>query len=393
MLKKIERQTAHYKDRLSLIITVQECKKMKKNILGQIFLFGLFLLFAVSAFAQSEDDFRVRQLSDNTVSIVKYNGTVLDVIIPETIYGLPVTGIEYEAFYGKPITSVVIPDTVTTIGSSAFSWHNEDRGRSRLARVVIGKNVKTIGSYAFSRNWNLVSIIIPDSVTEIGKGAFSGCGLTSLTLGKGLTAIPMGCFSGNKLTTLVVPEGVTEFTTDKNSSRDSWGAFQKNQLTEVILPVSLQSLGWNAFAENQLVSITLPASLQSIGRGAFQKNKISSLTIPEGVTVIGVDAFRDNPIVELVIPASLASFKSPSGDDKTGLTAGISSGAFVGTQLARITLPENMNYRNITAYGSSDNRREPRGFDGNFITFWDTQNQAGGTYVKRGQIWTKEQAE
>jgi hypothetical protein len=78
----------------------------------------------------------------------------------------------------------VIPDSVTTIGDTAFS------GCTGLTSIIIPDSVTTIGVSAFSNCTGLMSIIIPDSVTTIGNGAFSGCtGLTSVTIGNSVITI------------------------------------------------------------------------------------------------------------------------------------------------------------------------------------------------------------
>ncbi len=80
--------------------------------------------------------------------------------------------------------SVNIPDSVTSIGASAF-W-----GCDGLTSVTIGRGVTSIGENAFLNCSGLTSINIPDSVTEIGENAFWGCdGLTSVTIGRGVTSI------------------------------------------------------------------------------------------------------------------------------------------------------------------------------------------------------------
>ena len=100
-------------------------------------------------------------------------------------------------FSSKNLTSVVIPDSVTTIGDTAFS-------RNNLSSVVIPDSVTSIGNGAFSSN-NLTSVVIPDSVTTIGGNAFSGNNLISVYIGANsnlteTTGIGMGAFSSSNRT-------------------------------------------------------------------------------------------------------------------------------------------------------------------------------------------------
>jgi hypothetical protein len=281
---------------------------MKKTALIVV----LVLLAAVSAFAQSEDDFEVEQLSDNTLKITKYKGTVTDVVIPETLYGLKVTVIGNSAFEFWTvrqndvfITSVAIPDTVTEIGAYAFRGH-DDKRFSELTSITLGKGLVTIGPGAFTKNGKLTDIVIPDSVVRIGDGAFFECGLTSVTLGKGVQYI-----------------------------------FQA------------------AFRENAIAELALPASVKVIGGSAFESNQIKSLVLPNGVTFIGKEAFFGNPLETLVIPDSLAkasarelykySFEFANANNWKDDRTGIGEYAFPGRQLIQITIPANMSDFNIVA--------------------------------------------
>ena len=80
------------------------------------------------------------------------------------------TSIEYATFYGcSGLTSVTIPNSVTSIGKSAF------RGCSSLTSVTIPNSVTSIGDWVFGGCSGLTSVTIPNSVTSIGNSAFSGC--------------------------------------------------------------------------------------------------------------------------------------------------------------------------------------------------------------------------
>jgi hypothetical protein len=89
------------------------------------------------------------------------------------------------------LTSVTIPDSVTSILSSTFS------GCTSLTNVTIPDNVTTIGDWAFSSCINLTDILIPNSVTTIGGWGFYGCtSLTNVTIGDGLASIGWSAFEG-----------------------------------------------------------------------------------------------------------------------------------------------------------------------------------------------------
>jgi hypothetical protein len=91
---------------------------------------------------------------------------------------------------GKPNTSFTIPDSVTSIGDGAFS------GCTSLKRVTIPDSVKSIGDRAFSFCTSLTSVTISNSVTSIGADAFWNCpSLTSVTIPDSVTSIGSGAFS------------------------------------------------------------------------------------------------------------------------------------------------------------------------------------------------------
>ena len=155
---------------------------------------------------QTPDGFIITE-TGSTVTITGYTGASKDVIIPAQINGKPVIAIGIGAFNTRQLTSVSIPNSVTTIGNQAFY-------RNQLTSVTIGNSVTSIGDYAFSGAFNsgnrLDSVIIPDSVTTIGEMAFQGNNLTSITIGNSVTipdsvsTIGDSAFNSNPLTSVTI---------------------------------------------------------------------------------------------------------------------------------------------------------------------------------------------
>ena len=123
------------------------------------------------------------------------------VVIPEKIDEYPVKKISFSDC--KNLTYVMIPDSVTEVGSGAFS------DCESLAKVIIPDSVTSIGDNAFKGCKNLISVAIPDSVTEIGVAAFSDCkSLTSFTIPDGVTEMDNTFWNCESLTSVMIPESV-----------------------------------------------------------------------------------------------------------------------------------------------------------------------------------------
>ena len=166
--------------------------------------------------------------------ITGYAGSSNVVVIPSLVNDLPITGIGAYAFEYSSPTSVTIPDSVTSIGDSAFNECDS------LTSVTIGNGVTSIGDSAFEDCFSLSSLTIPNSVTSIGFGAFANTALTSVT-GNGVISIGDNAFYGcESLTSVIIPDSVT-------SIGDS--AFDDcENLTSVTIPDSVTNIGDNAFA-------------------------------------------------------------------------------------------------------------------------------------------------
>lgn len=181
-----------------------------------------------------------------------------DIVIPAEIDGIPVK--EIDGFSGhEEITSVKIPNSVTTIKEMAFY------NCTNLATVIFGNNVTTIGDHAFQGCEALRELNIPSTITKIAAGVFAECkSLTTLTLPENLTHIGSLAFSGcTNLTTITFPESLT--------SIDYHAFLGCASLTEITLPESLTFLGKSAFAKcTNLSEVVIHPTITYVGDCAFE---------------------------------------------------------------------------------------------------------------------------
>ena len=183
----------------------------------------------------------------------------------------------------ESLTNINIPNSVTSIGAGAF------RGCISLANINIPDGVTSIGDWAFNACESLTSIIIPDSVTSIGAGAFFRCWtLRNINIPNSITSIEEGAFSYcYSLTSINIPDSVTTIGDFAFSGCDS--------LTSINIPNGVTNIGHSTFSEcKSLTNINIPDSVTSIGDFAFSGCvSLTSINIPNGVTNIGQGAFKN----------------------------------------------------------------------------------------------------
>ncbi len=240
-------------------------------------------------------------------SVFCYNKNIKAIIIEKSV-----TSIGNYAFrYCTSLTSVTIPDSVTSIGYSAFmnctsltsiNVEKNNINYSSINGVLFNRNQNELICYPAGKNDK--NYEIPDSVTSIGDSAFSDCkSLTSVTIPDSVTSIGEYAFSDCKsLTSVTIPDSVT--------SIGDYAFYHCESLTSVTIPDGVTSIGDSAFRYcTSLTSVTIPDSVTSIGDYAFYRcESLTSVTIPDGVTSIGDSAFRYcTSLTSVTIPDSVTS--------------------------------------------------------------------------------------
>ena len=253
------------------------------------------VLSAQTEFIVGNLKYNVTSSNPPEVAVGAADATITTANIPETVtyegVTYSVTSIRNNAFYCNGLTSIDIPESVTTIGNGAF--YDCDG----LTSIDIPESVTSIGDYAFAYCSSLTSvtigITIGNSVTSIGESAFRGCSsLTSVTIGNSVTSIGAEAFSFC------------------------------SSLTSIDIPNSVTSIGDYAFAYcSSLTSITIPNSVTSIGEWAFKN--CSSLTymtiemssIPSNLFIIDEDSTTPFPLQNLTLGENVTSIASGAFND------------------------------------------------------------------------------
>ncbi|MGL5438185.1 MAG: leucine-rich repeat domain-containing protein [Metamycoplasmataceae bacterium] len=171
-------------------------------------------------------------------------------------------------------------------------------------------NIKVIDEKAFSFN-KITSLKIPDSLTTIGEYAFENNKLTKIDIPRSITSIGGGAFIRNELTSLIIPDSVTTIGAH---------AFGYNKLTSINIPNSVTIIENGTFGSNQLTSIAIPNSIKSIGNFAFSSNQLTLITIPDSVTSIGDSAFFENNFTDNKMITLPAKFNTSEERQRIGIS-------------------------------------------------------------------------
>lgn len=288
-----------------------------------------------------------------------------DYVIPDGI-----ESITQYAFCMANLKSLSIPNSVTNIESSAFSYCR------KLETVTFNANVTKINSSVFYECSSLKSFTVPASVTLIDSYAFYNCDeLETVTFNEGLQTISQQAFySCDKLSALSLPASVTYISPNVFSgcaslasihvaagnsvydSRNSCNALIKTAKDELVLgsinatvPEGIKSIGENAFRLLPITSLTLPESLVAIGDYAFEACiELTSINLPANVTSVGKGAFRETGLTNQLYNSHVFAFMPRNFAGAFAVPEGIThiaSNAFTDcVDLTAITFPASLTY-------------------------------------------------
>lgn len=232
-------------------------------------------------------------------------------------YFTGITSIPQSMFEGWQIVSITLPESLTSIGKSAF------KACTKLSSLVIPENINAIQSNTFRECFSLQSIVIPKTVSSIGSYAFFDCSsLSSITIPESVQSIEAYTFANcSSLSSIIIPNTV------KRIGNRAFNNCVK--LASVEIPDSVAEIDIYAFGGcTGLCSVTLPSSIYRIEDGTFFGcSGLSSINIPESVVIIGRHAFSGcSSLTSIIIPESVTS---------------IGEGAFVSCRnLTTIVIPD-----------------------------------------------------
>lgn len=226
---------------------------------------------------------------DSEGNVDPTNNGPYDIEIPTTLGGCTVTGLGEYSF------------ATEENGSPLYDIHHHN-----IHSVTIPESVTSIGQSAFESCFNLDSLIIKDAATSIGESAFDGCShLTTLSLGKNITTIGDYAFQQcSYLTNVIIPQSVTSIGRQ---------AFYLTDLNTLTIKGPIKSMGYAAFAGcTNLTSLSLYDGIQTIGEGAFiNSTSLEAVTIPQSVTSIGASAFAYcSNLRTITIPEKVTTIES-----------------------------------------------------------------------------------
>lgn len=259
---------------------------------------------------ESESSSLIVEEYDDHVVLVGISEEEVDIVVPKTYNGKPITKIKESAFESnESILSLTITGNITTIGKNAF------KGCKNLKKISLGPDMKVLEESCFMDCTSIYEIYLPEKLEYLGNKAFKGCKqLTDINLPDGLKYLGedfiLDCeyivydiyenegyqdkyidnwlieYANREARSLVFKEGTVGIA--------SYAFYQMANLRTIVIPQGVKYIGSHAFFFCYNVTVvTLNEDLEFIGMYAFYRlQKLSKITIPRSVTTIGMKAFE-----------------------------------------------------------------------------------------------------
>ena len=287
-------------------------------------------------------------------SLFHKNSALTSVEIPDTV-----TGISRYAFAQTGLTSIKIPDTVTRLGESVLAY-------TKLTELKLPSNIEYLGRTILGGNKGVTEIVIPKTLNSTGSsfsnlvegdGPFAESNVQKATIEAGMKVIPESLFHKNStLISVEIPDTVTEI---------SRYAFAQTGLENIELPSSVTTLQYEIFSGSKLVQINLPDSITGMGNAIFQNcSKLQKVKLPKVRYNIGDYTFAGcTSLEEIQLPKTVTTIWLHAFDGCSSLKKvewndcleSIKDNAFKGcTSLTEIVIPDTVRELGNEAFRNCD---------------------------------------
>ena len=280
----------------------------------------------------------------------------------KTLNVTPITNDNYHLFRYGIFTDIHGTNYIEFTG---FRNNSKPSGHITIPSRVRGRTVAKIGNNAFANASDLTSVVLPNTVREIGVSAFSGTGIANLTIPHSVTYIGNSAFANTADLQTVI------FTSNGQLQRIGENVFYGAGFTSITIPANIVHIADSAFRNaSSLRSITFApnSQLRTIGENAFRNSNINStFRIPDRVHTVGANAFTNTPLYinsgTAVIRAGnwVVGLRANSIGSMHNITHGIvgiadNALADLGSRLQTVTLPSSFRYIGANAFRGSEIR-------------------------------------
>ncbi len=317
-------------------------KKTISFILAFLIVAG-FIVYPTFIFKTTASEILTYTVENGEVTVTGLTDTSLtSVTIPSTIEGYPVTSIGKGAFKKASLVTVVLPDTIKSIGEDAFSQC------TKLETVNLPEGITSIENFAFNGCFNLNSIVFPTTLEKIGNLAFYTCKIANFSeIPANVSEMGSNPFGNCKNAGHLVSEHNKTFkkigncivntktkvvvSGDPNGYIPSDGSVDKigmcayidcDEIKELTIPSTITQIEMSAFSYcHNLTTLTIPSTVKEIGFAAFSGcSMLKSVVADEGFTKLGARTFGNCiSLKEVTLPKSLAQLGGNTFEGCTSL--------------------------------------------------------------------------